>query len=214
LGGGIIGELFGGQEELRDLPFAAEKARYAASLRETLAGEVGESQAILRREAMRSGTALGGAYLEGVSQLEQKRMEIFGRELSKYEIQQVAAQRAWQQQQAQVAYQAGVSRRQGIRELIGGAAGALAAYPMMKYQQGEQVKATERMEGFLEGMKPTVPATGQTDLYNRFLMAKMLAAETHDERWDLELRNLSKLMLGGASIFQTAEPTPVKMMEY
>jgi len=167
--GGITGKLFGGEEELQDRPWGAMRASYAAELQDILGGQKEKAFGVARREATRTGTALGGAYLESVTQIEQQISDIFGREMSQFEMKQMEMQAQWGMEQAKVKYAESAQARQETQGMVGNIFGTLAAYPKMKYQAERQKELTGKFETAMGKIPEIKPVTAETNWMNSLL---------------------------------------------
>jgi len=176
LGGWALSEIFGGDEPgLASLQTGAMRSRYAASLQDISGGRRGEALSVARRESARSGTALGGAYLENVVQIEQQINDIIGREISQYEMQLMGAELDWESKRREVAYAGQVQRKASRQAAIGDIFGTVAAYPLLKEQKNLRKTRWEEIKTLLFPMegeeKNEDKELSAGDLFNRWMMA-------------------------------------------
>jgi hypothetical protein len=115
-------------------PFEAETAQYSAYVTKELQKQRREALPALRMEAQRAGSPLSGAYLAGVTDIEKQLAELRSREISQFEISQMAAKREWEQKRTISRYE----KSQAMSGAIAGAFGEAAAIPMGMYS--EQVR--------------------------------------------------------------------------
>jgi len=131
-----IGSLVGAymQPDLPPYPAGQESALYSAYLTKEIQKQRREALPAIRMEAQRAGLPLGGAYLSGVADVEKQLSELRSREISKFEISQMAAKREWEQKRTMARYE----KKQAIAGAWGGLFGEAAAIPMGAYS--EQVR--------------------------------------------------------------------------
>lgn len=200
-GKGITGAM---QPPMPTMQWGAESARFASFLQEQLRPQAVESISRLRLEAARTGTPMGGAYLEGVSEIEQRLDEIFGREISRFEIEQMQAKRGWGQQMEMLRYQRGQERRGMVESMFG----TLAAIPGQMYGAEQQARTTEAMTSVLGGMGETQPATGMLDPLNALIMSQMAQFLGDTDTTRTLLQQMMKVFGGGTAGGEAGHPTP------
>jgi len=172
--GGVLGNIFDKPKQLPDIPVYTNTLKYGATLRDVLKEREREGLDVAQRESVRSGTALGGAYLTNVNQIQKQINDIYGRQVSSFEMQQMMTQSQWGMEQAKVAY--GESARQSAnwQGTIGDVFGSLAAIPTKMYQRNRQ----QDILGQMKTMIPETPETNQgnptMDLFNNVLMLNSL----------------------------------------
>jgi len=172
----IAGKVFGGAmaPPMPEMQWGAERARFASFLQQQLVPQREEAIGRLRLEAARTGTAMGGEYLRGVSEIQQRMDEIFGREVSRFELEQAGARRGWEQQMGMLRYQRGQERQQRVESIFG----TMAAIPGQIYGAQQQQALTQAITSRL----PTGQVQPATGLLNPVmaLVAGQLAQYTGD----------------------------------
>jgi len=156
----IGGKIFGGMAApaMPEMQWGAERARFASFLQQQLIPQREEAIGRFRLEAGRVDAPMGSAYLRGVSEIQQRMDEIFGREVSRFELEQAGARRGWEQQMGMLGYQRGQERQQRVESIFGTA----AAIPGQLYGALQQEALTQAITSRL----PTgqvQPATGRLD---------------------------------------------------
>jgi hypothetical protein len=164
LGTHYLSQKISGDKRLADISWGGERVTFAKNLREQLEEQRVESQSAFRLEAQRAGLASAGAYLAGMAEIEKGLDEIFGRQMSEFEIRQIAGKRSWRQEQARFAAQ-----QEGWGERIGRIGGQLSAIPLAMYQHEQTENITQRMEELYSQIPENKPATGQLNAFNQFL---------------------------------------------
>lgn len=157
------------QPPMPTMEWGAERTRFAHFLREQLIPQREEGIGRLRLETSRAGTAMGGAYLEGVSEIEQRMDEVFGREVSRFEIEQMQAKRGWSQQMEMLRYQRGQERQQLTESIFG----TLAAIPTQYGAAQTQAATTEAITSGLAGLGQTQPSTGLLNPMNLLILSQL-----------------------------------------
>lgn len=191
----MVASFFDKPKTLPDINWGAERAEFAKYWREHLEEQRELSQGAFRLEAQRAGLASGGAYLEGMAEIETNLDEIFGRQLSKFEIEQASAKRAWRQKQAmfKASYEEDWGDR--IRRIGGYVSGA----PLAAYGAQKEEDILGRLQGIYENIPQNYPATEQSNLLNQLLLAVIQNDTTL-------ARELGKSLMGSLSIPLTEIP--------
>lgn len=205
----VFGKALAGAQQppMPTMEWGAERAKFSHFLREQLIPQREEAIRRLRLEAARSGTAMGGAYLEGVTGIMQKGEEIFGREISRFEIEQSLAQRQWGQQMAMLRYQRGQEKQQLTESIFG----TLAAVPGQIYGAQQQQEVTQAITAGL----PTGQAQQATGLLNpmNLLVLSQLALKSGDiEQMKLLLERAMKSF--GGAVGPAGHPTAMPQIQY
>jgi hypothetical protein len=130
--GSIIGAAT--KPTLEPYPFEAERAAHSGYITRELQKQRREALPVVRMEAQRAGMPMSGAYLESVTDIEKQLSELRGREIGRFEMEQMGAKREWEQRRALSRYEKG----QAMSGAIGGMFGEAAAIPMGVYS--EQVR--------------------------------------------------------------------------
>ena len=131
------------------VPWDARKTLFASDFSEQLAQQEERQIDRARLEAGRTGTPLGGAYLDMVGSLGEESEKLFSTQYGEYSRMIEGEKIKWAQQQgsiqAQVDYQGDVSRRAAVGDMIGGIGGVIS---------GSLAKggAEDRWGGYVEQM--------------------------------------------------------------
>lgn len=202
----IAGKIFGGMAApaMPEMQWGAERARFASFLQQQLVPQREEAIGRLRLETARTGTAMGGAYLRGVSEIQQRMTEVFGREVSRFELEQAGARRGWEQQMGMLRYQRGQERQQRVESIFG----TMAAIPGQLYGAQQQEALTQAITSRL----PTGGIQPATQMMNPLAMSLLLeyAHKTGDTA-------MSKLLINqamGVMLGQPQAPSPAQMVQY
>jgi len=150
--GYLLSRLFGKEPEIPDIKWGAERAEYMSRLEKEMGIQRKKTLPVLRRESVRAGTPMGGAYLESVTEMENKMNEILGREMSQFELNQVQAERSWAQKGALSHYAWETQKQEELKGAIGTMAGTMAAYPRLEYGEAKEKIEYERQRDLIERM--------------------------------------------------------------
>ena len=185
LGGGILGNLFGGRQALPDIPVYANVLKYGSDLRGVLGEQQREALGVSQRESLRAGGVLSGAYLENVADIQKQINDIYGRNVSSFALQQSMMQSQWAMEQAKVSYGEGVQSRANWQSTIGDVFGTIAAYPSKQYQANRQTELRELFESKIPSTPETTQNNPMMDLFNNYLMLKTVGSEVNSKLWDV-----------------------------
>lgn len=139
---GIVSDLFasGQYKDLGEVPepdWERMSELHQEMLHKVLAPLRDPSQ--LRLEAQRMGVAESGAYLQGITQMQQKYMEVMARETGIFELQQTMQQTEWEQRkfllEREWALQSQQRKAGTIESILGRMAGGYMGYEAGKGQE-------------------------------------------------------------------------------
>lgn len=123
----LFGSIFGGGEPAEPA-WGAMRTKFEHELRKSLRGTVEEGGGRLQLEAARSGVSAAGAYLGGLTEIQNRANDILSRELTAYDLQQEAQRTQWQMGKSMAMYQQGQQRRGELLQTIEGIGGDIAGY--------------------------------------------------------------------------------------
>lgn len=190
------GEIIGGmlpKAKLPDVPFDAMSAEYAYELRGLTEEQREQSQAAFKLEAQRAGIASSGTYLEGMAEIESRLGEVFGREMSKYQIGQGRTKTQWSQQQAMFGAQQEATQGWGAR--IGRITGYWSGAPLVAYEQTKEKEVSGKLQPIYDAIKENSSSTELLDFFIKYLLGN----KERDMRMPAEMGEVLESPYGGES---------------